>query len=100
MPRLSTLRPIRDRGFSFIELLAYMAIAALLILAAIPQFNAYRDKAAVSNLQSDLRNAATDMEANVTADGTYPASLPSSVRVSRGVQLSSRVTCPTPTNGP
>lgn len=51
-----------DRGFSFIELLAYMAIAALLILAAIPQFNQYRQKAVVSNLENDVHNASIAAE--------------------------------------
>jgi len=56
-------RQRRDRGFSFIELLAYMAIAALLILAAVPQFSAYRERALISNLQNDVRNAALAAEA-------------------------------------
>ncbi|BDZ52657.1 hypothetical protein GCM10025867_48980 (plasmid) [Frondihabitans sucicola] len=54
-----------DRGFSFIELLAYMAIAALLVLAAIPQFNQYRQKAVVSNLQNDVHNASLKAEAEL-----------------------------------
>ncbi|BDZ52613.1 hypothetical protein GCM10025867_48540 (plasmid) [Frondihabitans sucicola] len=70
---ISTRRKTEDNGFSFIELLAYMAIAALLILAAIPQFNQYREKAAISNLQSDARNLATTIEADYTTSLTYPA---------------------------
>lgn len=56
-----------DRGFSFIELLAYMAIAALLVLAAIPQFSAYRERALISNLQGDVRNASLSAEASLIA---------------------------------
>jgi len=70
------LRPLgraRDRGFSFIELLAYMAIAALLILAAVPQFSAYRERALVSNLQSDVRNASLNAEASLIAKRSGPA---------------------------
>ncbi|BDZ52791.1 hypothetical protein GCM10025867_50320 (plasmid) [Frondihabitans sucicola] len=52
-----------DRGFSFIELLAYIVIAALLILAAIPQFGLYRDKAKLSVLRDDVHNAALAAEA-------------------------------------
>lgn len=52
-----------DRGFSFIELLAYMAIAALLILAAIPQFNNYRGQARDAATVSDVRNVAVALEA-------------------------------------
>jgi len=56
-------RQRRDRGFSFIELLAYIAIAALLILAAIPQFSSYREKALVSNMANDVHNASLAVEA-------------------------------------
>ena len=70
----SAARKTEDGGFSFIELLAYMAIAALLILAAIPQFNQYRQKAIVSNMQSDARNIAVSIEAEYTSSLAYPAS--------------------------
>ncbi|BDZ52727.1 hypothetical protein GCM10025867_49680 (plasmid) [Frondihabitans sucicola] len=69
-------RQPRDNGFSFIELLAYMAIAALLILAAIPQFNQYRQKAAISNVENDLHNSAMTMEAAYDPATGYPAVLP------------------------
>lgn len=62
-----------DSGFSFIELLAYMAIAALLILAAIPQFSAYREKASVSLMQSDARNLASLIESEYAERQAYPA---------------------------
>jgi Tfp pilus assembly protein PilE len=71
----SDARKVKDGGFSFIELLAYMAIAALLILAAIPQFNQYRTKAVISNMQSDARNIATTIEAQYTTDLAYPATV-------------------------
>lgn len=84
-----TRRPApRDRGFSFVELLAYMAIAALLVMAAIPQYAQFRIRADVNNAQSDLRNAASAMEGAVDASGNYPATLPTSVRPTRGIQLS------------
>ena len=73
----------RDRGFSFIELLAYMAIAALLVLAAVPQFASYQVRAAVTNMQSDLRNAGAAMEAAYVDRGAYPAALPSFPRSPR-----------------
>jgi type IV pilus assembly protein PilA len=63
-----------DGGFSFIELLAYMAIAALLILAAIPQFNKYREQASISTMQDDARNFAVAAEAVYTTGLAYPAS--------------------------
>ena len=68
-------RKVKDSGFSFIELLAYMAIAALLILAAIPQFNQYREKATISNMQGDARNVAQTIEAQYTTDLAYPSTI-------------------------
>lgn len=53
----------RDSGFSFIELLAYMAIAMLLVLAAVPQFHNYRGRAIDSNALADVRSVAAGMEA-------------------------------------
>jgi len=58
---LASRRP--DHGFSFIELLAYMAIAALLVLAAIPQFSAYRSKAIVSTMLDDAKSLGMAVEA-------------------------------------
>nr|WP_286347006.1 prepilin-type N-terminal cleavage/methylation domain-containing protein [Frondihabitans sucicola] len=88
---MSTSRALRrrpsDSGFSFIELLAYMAIAALLTLAAIPQFNQYRQKAAVSNVQNDLHNAALAMEGVYVTDQAYPQTLPS-FKTSKDVTIS------------
>ena len=51
-----------DLGFSFIELLAYMAIAALLILAAVPQFDNYRGAARDATTMSDVKIVALAME--------------------------------------
>lgn len=64
-----------DRGFSFIELLAYMAIAALLILAAVPQFNNYRNQAHDANVKGDLKNIAVAMESAYVLNGVYPTHL-------------------------
>jgi len=80
-----------DDGFSFIELLAYMAIAALLILAAIPQFSSYRERAAISNMQNDLQIAAQAVEAEyATALRIVPVEA-LGVKTSRGVTLASGI---------
>lgn len=74
----ATFQPLparrNDAGFSFIELLAYMAIAALLILAAIPQFNNYRGNARDASTMSDVKNMAIAVEAwTINNPGTlYP----------------------------
>lgn len=59
--RRTNLRGV-DAGFSFIELLAYMAIAALLILAAIPQFQNYRGAARDANTRDDVKSVAQAIE--------------------------------------
>lgn len=65
-----------DRGFSFVELLAYMAIAALLILAALPQYSACRERAAVTVLQDDVRSAALAAEAsNIEGSGFFESTV-------------------------
>lgn len=65
-------RQVRDAGFSFIELLAYMAIAALLILAAVPQFENYRGRAWDSNITDDLRSISSTVEGATGANSIYP----------------------------
>ena len=76
-----------DGGFSFIELLAYMAIAALLILAAVPQFNSYRTKATISNMQSDLKNAAQAVEAEYSTRMAYPNVTTMTFATSAGITI-------------
>jgi len=66
---MTRMRPTRSRhdgsdlGFSFVELLAYIAIAALLILAAIPQFSNFRGQAIDQTTRSDVYNVAAAYEA-------------------------------------
>lgn len=95
----ASLRAARDGGFSFIELLAYMAVAALLILAAIPQFNAYRGHARDLATREDVRNVAIAVEAwaidhpgqlfpSAYAGWNRPAFDDSQVRSTYGVRLS------------
>jgi len=66
---------LRDGGFSFIELLAYMAIAALLILAAVPQFSNYRDRAYDHEVMADFDNFMLDNEAYAVDAGAYATSM-------------------------
>jgi len=66
-------RPRNNGGFSFIELLAYMAIAALLILAAIPQFTSYRTKAVLSTMQGDAVALGQVIEGEFATEQAYPA---------------------------
>lgn len=63
----------RDAGFSFVEVLAYMAIFALLAVAAVPQFSNYRRLSTVSQMQTDARAFSSAAEAQYTIGYAYPA---------------------------
>lgn len=69
------LREDRDeQGFTLIELLVVILIIAILAAIAIPVFLNQRNKGFVSQAESALKNAATNMEAYATSNnGTYPA---------------------------
>jgi type IV pilus assembly protein PilA len=70
------MKAIRNnKGFTLIELLVVVAIIGILAAIAIPQFAVYRQKGFDSRAQSDLRNAASAMEAYFASYQSYPASV-------------------------
>ena len=62
-----------DGGFSLIEIMAAMAIIAILALAILPQFGKFFERAAVQNLASEVSNAALLVESDysLTGKSTY-----------------------------
>lgn len=65
----------REGGFGMLEVLAVMVVVGLLAAIAIPQFTKHREQAAVTTMESDLRNAGSAMEAAASDEGEYPDSL-------------------------
>lgn len=60
-------------GFTIVELLVVIVVVAILATITTISYNGVTKKAAVSNLQSGLRNAATKVALYSVDNGTYPA---------------------------
>jgi prepilin-type N-terminal cleavage/methylation domain-containing protein len=71
MRKLAKVKRKKQKGFTLIELLVVVAIIGILAAIAIPQFAAYRQRGFRSRVVSDVRNAATGMEAYFVDNSTY-----------------------------
>ena len=91
--RFNAMKERREEGFTLIELLVVILIIAILAAIAIPVFLNQRNKGYVSQAESALRNAATNMESYATGNnGTYPAVGEEALLISEGYRPTTSVT--------
>ena len=69
LAKLKTLREEREDGFTLIELLVVILIIGILSAIAIPVFLNQRKTANDSAVQSDMKNAASQVETWITENG-------------------------------
>ena len=88
---LTRINKYRDEaGFTLIELLVVVIIIGILAAVAIPVFLNQRASAQNASIQSDLRNAAIEVETYYTQNQSYPAAagdFSANVTMSTGNQM-------------
>ena len=86
----------KDAGFNMIETLAIMALTATLLLAAMPQYQKYMERASVQNIATDLKAAALQVTADYSVKGS---SLYTTADVAKSILASQKTTGTTVTGG-
>ena len=90
----------KARGFTLIELMIVVVVAAILMAIAVPNYTAYVMRSHRAHAKAALLRNAQWMERVVTAQGLYPAQLTSQLALVEGGRytLSMATTPPTPTS--
>lgn len=76
---------MHKRGFTLVEILVVVAVLAILVSASVVGYGAWRQRAAQTELVSDLRAAAAAMTAYRTFYNGYPTSLPADYHKSENI---------------
>jgi prepilin-type N-terminal cleavage/methylation domain-containing protein len=71
-PVSHSLKSTKTRGFTIIELLVVIVVIAILAAISLVSYTGIRERAIVATLQSDLKNASTQLEMDKANNGTYP----------------------------
>lgn len=82
----------KQPGFTLVELLIVIVAIATLSVLAIVAYRGVQQKTALSIMSTDLRGAAEAFELYKFDTGSYPTTMPTNIKASRGVVLSATAT--------
>ncbi len=73
-------KPVRQRGFTLIEVMITVAIVGILTAIALPSYSEYIRRVHRADARTGLMQAAQWLERAATANGVYPTSLPNALQ--------------------
>ena len=79
------IQDMKHKGFTIVELVVVIAVIGILAGITVVGYGAWRDRAAKTEVMSDLRNAALAMKNELNFNNKYPTTMPDSYKVSPNV---------------